>query len=288
MWLLLSTAFAADPIAGAIQALGTLPEDWAVNVTSCAVSPAPRVGWRYRPYAVLRPPDGEPWVCTLESGRALCAVRPPEPCRANVLALRTTGTPRPTLDGLFGVGLGGLPEVSELLLMREQENWRFVHRAGPPTVSAPIVPPSCEFGGTEFASVPILDLAPVFGRPAWGFVTVCGSEGMGNNASGSYAYTLVTVSVGPSGPVAAGQVPLGGYGFWRSVGEQGFSMGNEHDVRCAVVRGRRLALYRSCPAYGDPRYGFPDYASVCLPSCFVGKSPVRTFGGRDGVLSPPP
>ena len=93
MWALLSSAFPADPVADAVEALGTLPGDWAVNAYTCAVSADPRVGWRYSPYAVLRPPDGEPWVCTLESGRALCAVRPPEPCRANVVALRTTGTP---------------------------------------------------------------------------------------------------------------------------------------------------------------------------------------------------
>jgi hypothetical protein len=270
------SARAGDPDPGPVfDALATLPPGWTSAQLGC---PEERL--------VLRPPgDGPSWVCTA-TPTFTCA--PSD--RPGCIEIGSSTAVPPISAEAFAVlaGTWFRPfEGAPLLLRQDTAGWVFAMRvADGDVVSPPVEPPTADSYSVWPADFPAVDLAPVLGRPAWGVVATSGTEGMGNNAFGEYTHTLVVLARHGDQLLDVGRVRLGNEGFWRSMGEYGFSHGERFDVRCPVVRGRELLVFRSCEGSGDPRDNRLSYREACAPACFAGRSPRSRLVGRGGILVP--
>lgn len=208
---------------------------------------------------------------------------PPERVAAIVATLRDPPKPAPLILGAFSA-LGRRGTISGRDVVLEHDR-RFAR---------------VELAPGETLARFSVDLTMVYGAPALGLVTERCGEGNGNNAVGSCSYRLLAVRAneGDDRFEVLGRMPLGGDGFWRSMGEDGYRAGGHSNVLCPQVQGHDLLLRAGVQFHTDSRISAAhDYKAACTsrplakpkevaahPPSFASR--VRAFRPRAGGFVP--
>lgn len=173
---------------------------------------------------------------------------PPEDARELLAALNATRPRSATVRRL-----GGFFEVAEAAR-------RLVIADGATHRVSDVLPSALEVPAQK-----VITASSLFadGAHAWGVVLVDGDQGNGNNASGFFNALLVILVVRDGRLQLAATHPLGGWGFARFVGDDGFHQSSWHALLCPSVSAGVLDLVASCPGQGDPRSFGAGPAQLC-------------------------